>query len=111
MCCCFFFQAEDGIRDIGVTGVQTCALPISPGQAAANAPGWNQEYDWNGSFYPDQCAPFSGQCVAFPLSDTTKDKAALTTPPRATTFPAQNKDPMLGIGFVQIFTPPNRDPM
>src|SRR3712207_8254105 len=32
ICCCmyffFFFQAEDGIRDIGVTGVQTCALPI-----------------------------------------------------------------------------------
>src|SRR3712207_6041111 len=26
----FFFQAEDGIRDIGVTGVQTCALPILP---------------------------------------------------------------------------------
>src|ERR1035437_5596888 len=25
---CFFFQAEDGIRVIGVTGVQTCALPI-----------------------------------------------------------------------------------
>ena len=24
----FFFQAEDGIRDIGMTGVQTCALPI-----------------------------------------------------------------------------------
>src|SRR3712207_8171028 len=24
----YFFQAEDGIRDIGVTGVQTCALPI-----------------------------------------------------------------------------------
>src|SRR5204863_2303888 len=26
----FFFQAEDGIRDLYVTGVQTCALPISP---------------------------------------------------------------------------------
>src|SRR2546422_5345951 len=26
----FFFQAEDGIRDVAVTGVQTCALPISP---------------------------------------------------------------------------------
>src|SRR5260221_6934290 len=26
---CFFFQAEDGIRDHCVTGVQTCALPIS----------------------------------------------------------------------------------
>src|SRR5205809_7755601 len=34
----FFFQAEDGIRDVAVTGVQTCALPIS------GAPGgyWRQ---------------------------------------------------------------------
>src|SRR3712207_7955573 len=31
----FFFQAEDGIRDIGVTGVQTCALPI-----CRRTPGW-----------------------------------------------------------------------
>src|SRR5690606_40252065 len=30
---CFFFQAEDGIRDFHVTGVQTCALPISQGAA------------------------------------------------------------------------------
>src|SRR5436305_13077395 len=29
MCFFFFFQAEDGIRDADVTGVQTCALPIS----------------------------------------------------------------------------------
>src|SRR5256885_3677406 len=29
MLCFFFFQAEDGIRDYKVTGVQTCALPIS----------------------------------------------------------------------------------
>src|SRR5260370_21515792 len=28
LCCFFFFQAEDGIRDSSVTGVQTCALPI-----------------------------------------------------------------------------------
>src|SRR5690606_41044229 len=28
--CFFFFQAEDGIRDFHVTGVQTCALPIWP---------------------------------------------------------------------------------
>src|SRR5205809_3267027 len=26
----FFFQAEDGIRDVAMTGVQTCALPIYP---------------------------------------------------------------------------------
>src|SRR2546427_5486393 len=36
----FFFQAEDGIRDLTVTGVQTCALPISfllpPTQAQAD---------------------------------------------------------------------------
>src|SRR5207249_5354785 len=29
LCFFFFFQAEDGIRDRNVTGVQTCALPIS----------------------------------------------------------------------------------
>src|SRR2546430_4293388 len=29
ICLFFFFQAEDGIRDLTVTGVQTCALPIS----------------------------------------------------------------------------------
>src|SRR5207237_5174461 len=28
-CCIFFFEAEDGIRESSVTGVQTCALPIS----------------------------------------------------------------------------------
>src|SRR3712207_7484572 len=36
---CFFFQAEDGIRDIGVTGVQTCALPISSRSLLASALG------------------------------------------------------------------------
>src|SRR5947209_18913473 len=33
-----FLQAEDGIRDIGVTGVQTCALPISDTRAIAAGP-------------------------------------------------------------------------
>src|SRR3989475_8930743 len=33
MWCFFFFQAEDGIRDLTVTGVQTCALPIYFGAA------------------------------------------------------------------------------
>src|SRR5256885_4620335 len=40
----FFFQAEDGIRDYKVTGVQTCALPIS-GRAAA-------QFDFAGSWAP-----------------------------------------------------------
>src|ERR1019366_3583599 len=40
--CLFFFQAEDGIRDWSVTGVQTCALPLYFGRcesAAMNALG------------------------------------------------------------------------
>src|SRR5690625_842635 len=35
----FIFQAEDGIRDGHVTGVQTCALPISVVRGSAAAPG------------------------------------------------------------------------
>src|SRR3712207_6954250 len=52
----FFFQAEDGIRDIGVTGVQTCALPIwSP-------PRGPRPCSWSGlqaqpPRAPDACAP------------------------------------------------------
>src|SRR5215470_19866590 len=40
----FFFQAEDGIRDATVTGVQTCALPISRGRIG--------DY-WDEVFTPD----------------------------------------------------------
>src|SRR5207245_7371250 len=40
VCFFFFFQAEDGIRDATVTGVQTCALPISrPGGGPAPTAG------------------------------------------------------------------------
>src|SRR2546430_9048795 len=34
----FFFQAEDGIRDLTVTGVQTCALPIFGEMAPLDSP-------------------------------------------------------------------------
>src|SRR5256886_3547985 len=37
----FFFQAEDGIRDLTVTGVQTCALPICAERAAWLASRYN----------------------------------------------------------------------
>src|SRR5256885_4966110 len=54
----FFFQAEDGIRDYKVTGVQTCGLPISPWIAV----NWNFErriglhpagFDADGAMYVD----------------------------------------------------------
>src|SRR3989442_9261380 len=52
----FFFQAEDGIRDADVTGVQTCALPISH-TGAAVIPGfalWSeQERKFVLHFYPE----------------------------------------------------------
>src|SRR5690606_40179944 len=45
----FFFQAEDGIRDFHVTGVQTCALPISLPKANCVVKGdlWRNRY-WRG---------------------------------------------------------------
>src|SRR5688500_19843250 len=39
----FFFQAEDGIRDYKVTGVQTCALPISFQNAFAASLAWSAQ--------------------------------------------------------------------
>src|ERR1039457_7172764 len=45
----FFFQAEDGIRDYKVTGVQTCALPIY--QRGSICKSENGEV-WYGKYYP-----------------------------------------------------------
>src|SRR5438046_5467835 len=39
VCFFFFFQAEDGIRDWSVTGIQTCALPIWPAKVAPSSRG------------------------------------------------------------------------
>src|SRR3712207_8641346 len=42
----FFFQAEDGIRDIGVTGVQTCALPISVAEVGVAGRGFEGDFEF-----------------------------------------------------------------
>src|SRR5207248_7441467 len=42
---CFFFQAEDGIRDRTVTGVQTCALPISAPARSSRAAHLDDSWD------------------------------------------------------------------
>src|SRR3712207_8949447 len=65
----FFFQAEDGIRDIGVTGVQTCALPISRvilaldgvGRAAGGKVLVSEEGGAEGTFKEAQGVPPAGQ--------------------------------------------------
>ena len=84
---------------------------ISPGQTPSNFPGWSVENDWNGSWYPNQCAPLTGRCVSFPLSDTTTNKAGLTTPPRTSGFPALHRDPQLGFPYLQFMSPVSHDPM
>jgi len=84
---------------------------IAPGQSPSNFPGWSPEYDWNGSWTPNQCAPLTGVCASFPLGDTTTNKAELTVPPRSSGFPAVHRDPLLGIGYLQFMSPVSHDPM
>src|SRR5207237_3587453 len=78
----FFFQAEDGIRDSSVTGVQTCALPIcDSGRAAAAGarfPGslfyagpWNSQAQ---RFVPS-CASATSNSMGKPLKSAAKAKA------------------------------------
>src|SRR5699024_12214410 len=67
----FFFQAEDGIRDRNVTGVQTCALPISPaaharrGAAGTGRPSPGAEVE-RGAHARHGCADRGGAGLAGP---------------------------------------------
>src|SRR5262249_59642706 len=45
-CVFVFFQAEDGIRDWSVTGVQTCALPICQGQNSRRVGAYEPAWSW-----------------------------------------------------------------
>src|SRR2546429_2768464 len=51
---CFFFQAEDGIRDVAVTGVQTCALPICLPLVYAHLVGGQDEIVFDGCSFAVQ---------------------------------------------------------
>src|SRR5207249_9732864 len=65
----FFFQAEDGIRDRNVTGVQTCALPIS-NFAAGAGPFSVAVGDFNGDSLSDLAvANASGGSISILLGD------------------------------------------
>src|SRR6266850_2649185 len=55
----FFFQAEDGIRDYKVTGVQTCALPILAGEIGADEQALLPEAD-HGFRYAERAAEMRG---------------------------------------------------
>src|SRR5712691_5551912 len=66
----FFFQAEDGIRDLTVTGVQTCALPISgrPLQKAARRRGDRRDSPVAVGQDPAAGAQGAGACPQKPMS-------------------------------------------
>src|SRR6266498_80356 len=57
----FFFQAEDGIRDADVTGVQTCALPISEDRDHTDRAGDRNDHDQRGD---QQRGPVLGDALA-----------------------------------------------
>src|SRR5690606_40366676 len=61
----FFFQAEDGIRDFHVTGVQTCALPISARLRLLGALDRRRDLTMDTEFNPetDKC-PSCGEVMA-----------------------------------------------
>jgi len=82
----------------------------APGQGSSSAiPGYINFYSFSHSWYPG-CAAFSGQCEAFPFSDTTVNKATLTTPPFSRTFPGQLRSQLAGF-TEQLLQKPTHDPM
>src|SRR6266850_7821734 len=71
----FFFQAEDGIRDYKVTGVQTCALPILP-------PGIRAAFEFRHASWFDE--EVFGALAARNLAVCIADSEKLSTPVRIT---------------------------
>src|SRR3989449_11247852 len=67
---CFFFQAEDGIRDVAVTGVQTCALPIFSTRVIGAI--IMVHGDDQGLVLPPKLAPY--QTVIVPIFKTDEEK-------------------------------------
>src|SRR3712207_620639 len=80
----FFFQAEDGIRDIGVTGVQTCALPIW----------WARPFPGN---YGDWLSPL--------VVGSYTDRRLVYQPPTASTLTSGRH--LVGVGSIGRFVKPN----
>src|SRR2546429_2624978 len=82
----FFFQAEDGIRDVAVTGVQTCALPIlSPPVSVPDL-----LYEIEGALKLKKSRPLP----AGPLSQTATVKFSSSVSP--TTWPVRSEERRVG---------------
>src|SRR5207249_9663915 len=76
----FFFQAEDGIRDRNVTGVQTCALPIWSIHPTALV-GFEREadaYEYGRPSYPDEAVSWIAERLGLRRGRSVLDLAAGT---------------------------------
>src|SRR6266511_1354089 len=72
---CLFFRAEDGIRDFHVTGVQTCALPISPTRRSTPPHTWP-----TGSPFPSTSCSAAGSPLT-PFATGSASPTPTTAPP------------------------------
>src|SRR2546430_7576258 len=70
----FFFQAEDGIRDLTVTGVQTCALPICVSREQRSSAR---------AIATREVLSFSAMSIIFIGESTVRDRGAARRPPRS----------------------------
>src|SRR6266545_7243360 len=77
MCFFFFFQAEDGIRDKLVTGVQTCALPISQNLSTFDYK-LNYETTWSDGSFIDTKYRQHGLALSGGADLTSEDRVQLT---------------------------------
>src|SRR5690606_40746150 len=83
----FFFQAEDGIRDFHVTGVQTCALPISRSSCFSGS-----------SARPHLTAAALSRCTATVLITSTAGTSAMSraSPLASVEFESSRSDAKIG---------------
>src|SRR2546430_9852845 len=72
--CIFFLQAEDGIRDLTVTGVQTCALPISSTKAFEGFRSARPRASWYAKTNPNQIRSWRAKS-AYPRGRTRRPAA------------------------------------
>src|SRR5699024_11843198 len=77
----FFFQAEDGIRDRNVTGVQTCALPISIPVAQGDMEHADMLTDWLESYKPEELFNEDGSPKEIVTENTAKGEHRMAMNP------------------------------
>jgi len=77
----------------------------APGEGIGETDGPYIINTWSASYYPTQCASYTGKCVAFPLSPSSTNVGALASPPWSPILPGEAKAPLLGSFILQDVKP------